>query len=126
MPAEPIFSIRHPIAVDAALGRIAVERDYAEHVKQMMLQVLLTSPGERPHRPDFGCGLRRMLFAPNDPTAATLTQVTVYQALTRWLGSVIEVGSVEVRAFESTLEVSISYVLKARMERRILNIEVTR
>jgi phage baseplate assembly protein W len=126
MPAQPIYSIRHPIAVDSALGRVAVETNYAKHVEQMILQVLLTNPGERPHRPDFGCGLRRMLFAPNDPTVATFTQVTVYQALTRWLGSVIEVGAVEARAFESTLEVTVSYVLKARMERRILNIEVTR
>lgn len=126
MPAQPIFSIRHPIAVDPALGRIAVEASYARHVEQMILQVLLTSPGERAHRPDFGCGLRRMLFAPNDPTVATLTQVTVYQALTRWLGTLIEVGAVEAHASESTLEVSVTYVLKARMERRILNIEVTR
>lgn len=126
MPTQPIHSIRYPISVDSALGRIAVETNYAEHVEQMILQVLLTSPGERPHRPDFGCGLRRMLFAPNDPTVATLIQVTVYQALTRWLGAVIEVGAVEVHAFESTLEVTVSYVLKVRMERRILNIEVTR
>jgi phage baseplate assembly protein W len=126
MPTQSIYSIRYPMGVDSALGRIAVETNYAEHVEQMILQVLLTNPGERPHRPDFGCGLRRMLFAPNDPTVATLTQVTVYQALTRWLGSVIEVGAVEVHAFESTLEVSVSYVLKARLERRILNIEVTR
>ena len=126
MTAEPIYSIRHPVGVDTALGRLAVEKDYAEHVEQMILQVLLTTPGERAHRPDFGCGLRRMLFAPNDPTVATLTQVTIYQALTRWLGSVIEVGEVAVQAHESTLEVRVSYVLKARMERKILNIEVTR
>ncbi len=126
MPAQAIHSIHYPIGVDTALGRIAVEQDYAKHVEQMILQVLLTNPGERPHRPDFGCGLRRMLFAPNDPTVATLTQVTVYQALSRWLGSVIEVGEVAVYAHESTLEVRVSYVLKARMERRILNIEVTR
>ncbi|WP_449245351.1 GPW/gp25 family protein [Desulfobacca acetoxidans] len=126
MPAQPIYSIRYPVAVDTALGRIAVETNYAKHVEQMILQVLLTNPGERPHRPDFGCGVRRLLFAPNDPTLATLTQVTVYQALTRWLGSVIEVGAVEVQALESTLAVTVRYVLKARMERRILNIEVTR
>ncbi|AEB09655.1 GPW/gp25 family protein [Desulfobacca acetoxidans] len=126
MPAQPIYSIRYPVGVDTALGRIAVETNYAKHVEQMILQVLLTNPGERPHRPDFGCGVRRLLFAPNDPTLATLTQVTVYQALTRWLGSVIEVGAVEVQALESTLAVTVRYVLKARMERRILNIEVTR
>jgi len=123
---QPIYSLRYPVRVDRALGRLSVETDYAAHVEQMILQVLLTSPGERPHRPDFGCGLRRMLFSPNDPTTATLAQVTVYQALTRWLGTVIEVGAVEVAARESTLEVSISYLIKARLERRILNLEVTR
>jgi uncharacterized protein len=126
MPTQPVYTIRYPVQVDSALGRIAVETSYAEHVEQMMIQILMTSPGERVHRPDFGCGLRRMLFAPNDPTVATLTQVTVYQALTRWLGTVIEVGAVEVYAVDSSLEVKVTYVLKARMERRILNIEVTR
>lgn len=124
--AEPIHSIRYPVSVDTALGRITVETDYAAHVEQMIKQVLLTSPGERAHRPDFGCGLRRMVFAPNDPTIASLTQVTVYQALTKWLGTVIEVGVVEVQVYESTLSVTVSYVLKARLERRILNLEVTR
>lgn len=124
--AEPIHSIRYPVSVDTALGRITVETDYAAHVEQMIKQVLLTSPGERAHRPDFGCGLRRMVFAPNDPTIASLTQVTVYQALTKWLGTVIEVGAVEVQVYESTLSVMVSYVLKARLERRILNLEVTR
>jgi uncharacterized protein len=123
--AAPVYSIRHPIAVDAELGRIAVESDYAEHVDQMIRQVLLTSPGERAHRPDFGCGLRRMIFAPNDPANAALLQVTVFQSLKRWLGSVIEVGSVDVNAYESTLEVSITYMLKARLEKRILNLQVT-
>ncbi len=125
MAATPIRSIRYPITVDSALGRLSVETDYAEHVEQMIIQVLLTAPGERPHRPDFGCGLRRMLFAPNDPSNAGLMQVAVYQALNRWLSSVIEVGAVEVTPFESTLEVKVTYVLKARLERRILNLEVT-
>jgi hypothetical protein len=123
--SKEIYSLRYPVSVDRALGRLTVETDYAEHVEQMIKQVLLTSPGDRAHRPDFGCGLRRMVFAPNDPTVASLTQVTIYQALTRWLGSVIEVASVDVQAVDATLEVSVKYVLKARMERRILNLEVT-
>ncbi len=125
MAASAIRSIRYPITVDVALGRLTVETDYAEHVEQMIKQVLLTAPGERAHRPDFGCGLRRMLFAPNDPSGASLMQLAVYQALTRWLSTVIDVGAVEVTAYDSTLEVRVTYVLKARQERRILNLEVT-
>jgi uncharacterized protein len=123
--AQPVTSIRYPIAVDAGLGRLAVESDYAAHVEQLMRQVLFTNPGERVNRPDFGCGLRRMVFAPNSEVTASLLQVTVFQALTRWLGSVIEVDRVETAAREEILEVRIAYVLRARQERRYLNLEVT-
>lgn len=123
--AEPVTSIRYPIAVDAGLGQIAVEADYAEHVEQLIKQVLFTSPGERINRPGFGCGLRRMVFAPNSDVTASLTQVMVFQALEKWLGTLIDVTQVEVNAVEEVLEVRIAYLLKARQERRYLNLEVT-
>ena len=113
------------MAIDAGLGRLAVEENYAQHVEQMMKQVLLTNPGERVNRPDFGCGVRRMVFAPNSELAASLAQVSVYQALDKWLGSVVEVVRVEVTAHEAVLEIAIAYILRVRQERRILNLEVT-
>ena len=88
---EDFHSIRWPLAVDQLAGTFADEVDYARHVEQLMKQVLLTNPGERIHRPDFGCGLRRMVFAPNDPAAASLLKVTILQALDRWLGTVVSV-----------------------------------
>jgi phage baseplate assembly protein W len=122
---EPISAIRFPFAIDAGLGSLALERDYAAHVEQLIYQVLLTDPGERVNRPDFGCGIRRMVFAPNSEASASLTQVTVYQALERWLGNLIEIHQVEARAAEEVLELRIAYLLKARQERRYLNLEVT-
>ena len=122
--AESIHSIRWPIAVDTKLGALADETDYGRHVDQLMRQVLLTNPGERIHRPDFGCGLRRMVFAPNNPASASLLKVTILQALQKWLGSVVDVEEVEVNATDETLSVAIRYVLRARQERRYLNIEV--
>ncbi len=118
-------SIRYPFGIDAALGQVAQETDYAEHVEQLMRQVLLTAPGERINRPDFGCGLKRMVFAPNNQVAAQLAQVTVFEALNRWLSSGIVVSDVKVEAREETLEIRIVYTLKARQERRYLNLEVT-
>ena len=38
---------------------------YAQHVDEMIRQILLTTPGERADLPEFGCGLRQLLFAPN-------------------------------------------------------------
>jgi uncharacterized protein len=123
--AEPFTSIRYPLAIDDGLGRLAVEDDYAAHVEQLIRQVLFTHPGERVNRPDFGCGIRRMVFAPNSDVSANLAQVSVFQALDKWLGALIEVARVEVEAREEVLEVKIAYVLKARRQQRYLNLEVT-
>jgi len=120
-----IESVRYPFAVDGNAGRLAQEPLYAEHVEQMIKQVLLTAPGERINRPDFGCGLRRMVFAPSSDATAQLLQVMVLQSLDRWLGTVISVDSVRVVANNEVLELHLAYLLKARGERRYLNLEVT-
>ncbi|WP_204141053.1 GPW/gp25 family protein [Halomicronema sp. CCY15110] len=122
--ANSIFSLQYPLAVDGGLGRLAIERDYEAHVEQMMRQVLLTSPGERVNRPDFGCGVRRLLFSPNSDVNATLAQVTIFQALERWLGTVLQVQEVRVTPQDERLDIEIVYVLKARQENRYLNVEV--
>lgn len=123
---EDFTSIRHPIAVDGALGRLQEEVNYPEHVDQLIRQVLFTSPGERINRPDFGCGVKRLVFAPNSEVSAALAQVTIFEALTKWLGTAIAVNDVKVFAIEERLEIKIAYTLKARGERRYLNLEVTR
>ena len=118
-------SIGFPVAIDVGLGRVATENTYAAHVEQLIRQVLLTNPGDRIDRPDFGCGIRRMVFAPNSDVSANLLHATVLQALDRWLGSVIKVDDVKTVAAGETLEVRIAYLLVARQQRRYLNVSVT-
>lgn len=120
-----IHSIRYPFAIDEGLGTLAEETDYAAHVEQMIKQVLFTNPGERVNRPDFGCGIRRMVFAPNSDESANLTKVIINQALDRWLGNLIEVIDLDASARNETLEIKIVYLIRARQERRYLNLEVT-
>jgi phage baseplate assembly protein W len=124
--STPFTSIKHPFAVDVGRGRLAEEENYAKHVEQMMLQVLFTAPGERINRPDFGCGVKRLVFAPNSEVSAALAQVTIFQALNKWLGTAITVNDVKALAIDSRMEIQIAYTLKARGERRYLNLEVTR
>lgn len=126
MTPTPFTSIAYPFAIDAGRGRLAEEEDYARHVEQLIRQVLFTAPGERINRPDFGCGIKRLVFAPNSVVTAALAQVTIYQALTKWLGSAITVNDVKAAAIEERLEITLAYTLKARQERRYLNLEVTR
>lgn len=121
---EEFHSILHPLAIDRGLGQVTDEEDYARHVDQLVKQVLLTNPGERINRPDFGCGLRRMVFAPNSAAAASLLKVTVLQSLDKWLGTVIKVDDVDITTQDEVLSVKLRYVLLARRERRYLNLEV--
>lgn len=125
MPSPPFTSLRHPIAVDPALGRIAQEPDFNAHIDQLVRQVLLTNPGERINRPDFGCGVRRMVFANGGDISAALAQTAVYQALNRWLPNAISVTEVTATADDATLRIHIVYVVKALGERRYLNLDVT-
>jgi uncharacterized protein len=123
--AQRFTSIRYPIAIDGSLGRLAEEPNYPAHVEQLIVQLLLTNPGERINMPDFGCGVRRMVFAPNSVATASLAQATIFEALTRWLDPVILVGDIRVEADEETLSISIAYTLRVRQEKRFLNLEVT-
>ena len=71
-------------------------------------------PGERVNRPDFGCGLKAMVFAPGGEALAAATQVLVKGALQKWLQDEIEVQDVVVEAIESTLDVTVVYRRRAR------------
>jgi phage baseplate assembly protein W len=123
--ADPVDAFQFPIRIDRALGRVKREPDYEKYVAQLIRQVLLTAPGERPHRPDFGAGLRRMVFSPNDDAAVGLVQTTVFQNLNQWLGMLITVDDVRATSSDSRLDVTILYTLKARGTRQVLNLEVT-
>ncbi len=119
-----------PFRIDAA-SRQAAQSRYEAHVEQMIRQVLLTSPGERVNLPEFGCGLRQLLFAPHSEALDTTTKLIVQQALNRWLAGQIEVRDVKVAPVAETgdtaqLKVQIEYVLietrsNKQMEVRILS-----
>lgn len=116
---------RYPPAVDAGRGQLARESDYDQYIRQLILQVLFTAPGERINRPTFGAGLKRLVFAPNSPATASLAQTTVYQALQTWMGSLIRTDDVKAEADSEKLNITITYTVLARGEQRFLNVEVT-
>ena len=120
-----IHSIRYPFAIDNGFGKLAEETDYDRHVVQMIKQVLFTNPGERINRPDFGCGIRRMDFAPNSDVSANLSQVMINQSLEKWMGTLIELNDVQVNNIEERLEIKIVYLVRATQQRRYLNLDVT-
>jgi phage baseplate assembly protein W len=89
-------------------GRTATT-DENNHIRDMIEQVLFTDPGERVNRPDFGCGLKRLLFMPNSQPLSAATQMLVKSSLQKWLENEISVEQVEVDAQDSTLTVKVTY-----------------
>jgi len=102
----PLF-LDFPFHIDGR-GRSA-ETEEDDHIRDMIVQVLFTDPGERVNRPDFGCGLKQLVFMPNSDALATATQFLIQGSLQRWLEAVIQVESVEVEAVDSELRVSLVY-----------------
>ncbi len=88
--------------------REAAQSDY---VRQLIEQVLFTSPGERVNLPDFGSGLLQLAFAPNSQELATATQFAVQGALQKWLSGLIKVQSVVATAQDAVLTVTVTYGL---------------
>ena len=117
-------NIFFPITIDQHFGVLAEENRHEEHIKQLIKQVLLTNPGERINRPDFGCGIRQMIFAPNSELNASLLQVIVIQSLEKWMGSLITTEDVKIKAENEKLEVTIVYSINTTQEREYLNVEI--
>jgi phage baseplate assembly protein W len=105
------MDIAFPFRFDSRGGTATAE--YDDHVRDMIEQLIFTSPGERVNRPDFGSGLLQLVFAPNSPELAATVQFTLQAALQHWLGDVIQVQNLDVNATDSTLTVNLSYVVIA-------------
>jgi phage baseplate assembly protein W len=84
MPMPSIFGrgLSFPVRVDAA-GRLAWSESEA-NVREALRLILMTEPGERLMREEFGCGLRRFLFEPNTATTRQLIRERITQAIGRW------------------------------------------
>lgn len=97
-----------PLRVDGS-GRTAVV-DEDTHIRELIELVLLTEPGERVMRPDFGCGMRALVFAPMDDILAAATQSFVHAQLRQWLDDVVSIDGVQVQfRNDGTLTVTVTY-----------------
>ena len=104
-------------------GRTATPSSLEEHVRDEIIQLLLTNPGERPFLPDFGGGLRRLVFEGNDDVTAGLAKATISQAISYWLKERIEMLALNVSADDSTLNVDLSYRLLSTNEEKQLRFQ---
>lgn len=113
--------IAFPWRVDGR-GRTA-RIDDAAYVRQLIGQLIFTAPGERVMRPEFGSGLKQVVFGGNDPALAVAVDLGLQAALNQWLGDLIEAERVEVVADDAMLRVTISYLLRSNGRRDVTVLE---
>jgi phage baseplate assembly protein W len=110
------MDIDYPFHIDAG-GRTA-RTGREDHVRDLIEQVLFTSPGERLNRPNFGTGVMQLVFAPSGDELATTAQFLIQGALQQFLGELIQIENVGVTSGDSTVEVTVSYALRTTGEQR--------
>jgi phage baseplate assembly protein W len=98
-----------------------------DHLRDLILQVLFTNPGERINLPEFGVGVQRFVFAPNSDMLRVSTQFLITTNLQRWLGDRINVEQVNVSSepgFEETVTIEIVYSVLATQQRQRVQVQV--
>ena len=117
------MNIDYPFHVDE--GRRTATTTMDDHIRDLIEQLIFTSPGERVNRPTFGAGLQQLIFAPNSPELASALQFLLEGALAQYLADLISVSAVQVDAIDSQLVVAISYVVTATGRPAAARFEVT-
>ncbi len=105
-----------PVAIDdkeeakPSLKRFVLA-EYEESIKQSIRIILFTAKGERVMRPDFGCGIHELVFAPNDAAIRGMAEYHVSEALRLWEPriEVLRVKATASGAQGEVLRISIDY-----------------
>lgn len=108
--------------------QLSVVEDEAA-VRQALLLLLTTRPGERVMRPDYGCHLHALAFAPNDDTTAGLAIHYAQQAIERWEPRVriTHIDALRTAADDSRLDVIVEYLVLAfnRVDRLVVPVPLS-
>ncbi|HUR35917.1 MAG TPA: GPW/gp25 family protein [Vicinamibacterales bacterium] len=104
------MNIDFPFHIDSRRRTAVTNHD--DHIRDLIEQLVLTGPGERVNRPDFGAGLQQLVFAGNSPELAATVQFMIQGSLQQYLADLIDVESVRVEALDASLRVEVAYVVR--------------
>lgn len=116
---------RHPFSFPLRIDHrgSTAQVDLDGHVRDLIEQLMFTSPGERVNRPSFGTDLRHAVFSPNSNELATALEHMVRGSLQRWLGDELVVEDVTVGAEEALLRIEVRYQVKREARLRVARFE---
>lgn len=99
-------------------GVATADKDH--HIRQRIEQILFTSPGERVMLPEFGSGVRDLVFAGNNEVLAAATEFQIAKALQTHMGSEVMINAVEVVNDEERLQIHVVYTKTRDLEQEKL------
>jgi phage baseplate assembly protein W len=101
-------------------GRALTIDSIEEHLRDEIMQLILTNPGERLNLPEFGGGLRMLVFEGVDKTTEAMLNARLTQTINRWLGHRVVLEDLQVTIENSKIEVLIKYRLAGTENSRVL------
>ena len=105
-------------------GRAVQISTLEEHVRDELMQLLLTNPAERLFLPEFGGGVRRLVFeGADDATTGSMAKALITQNIRRWLDHRITLESLDVTVENETIEVTIAYCIAGTEDKRVLTFQ---
>ena len=106
-------------------GRTAAPGSDPEHVRDELLQLLLTSPGERLFLPELGGGVRKLVFEPASDALRGVAKARITNALSRWLGQRLTVELIDVIWDDpaALMEVTVKYRPAGSADSRVVKLQ---
>lgn len=119
-PDGPHLSFPFRIGSNGCTAQVAT---LEEHVRDELMQLILTNPGERAFLPEFGAGIRRLVFENAGETTAAMTKAMLTQAISRWLGQRITLEELMLEVQNETIAVDLIYRIAGTEDQRRLRFE---
>lgn len=104
-------------------GRSAQVSSIEEQVHDELIQLILTNLAERAFLPEFGGGVRRLVFENDTEPARGMTKAILTQAISRWLGSRITLEDLTVNVENETIEIDIKYRITGTEDTRVMRFQ---
>ena len=104
-------------------GRAQQVTTLEEHVRDELVQLILTNPSERLFLPEFGGGVRRLVFENIDETTGAMVKAVLTRAVSRWLGNRVTLEDLVVVTQNETIAVDLKYRIAGTEDSRVIRFE---
>ncbi len=104
-------------------GRAVQVATLEDHVRDELVQLILTNPAERLFLPEFGGGVRRLVFENSDETTGAMAKALLTRSISRWLGHRVTLENLTVNIENEKIEVDLQYRIAGTEDTRVLRFQ---